>query len=347
MENPESKTEMDELKQPTKTKRRISSILKAPRTPLKSIATDNEDCQEETAKPTEKKRNSRRVSFASTNDIHVFVKDFKNGSSFENLLQDLSGTGEETLDNTGIHTVKDGGQQIIGMETLLNAPLHASQHQNKENIFGYGAQNDFCDKTMVFSEEDTAFMDMTHSHTIIIDNKEDGTDAAMSSCGNIDFTSAVGGAKTTGFDDSRKEGTVFESCSTSGKGPIKESELEDFLASLTQSSGSGRLSSNIKSTSSATPFTRVPSPAPKVDAKNFLAKLRAHRSVVDQENQVPVATRKSAHQDESSQQRSHWLSERTMILEQENMDLTKTHTAIIGDDGLFKRKSFDCLLYTS
>ncbi|XP_064195599.1 kinetochore scaffold 1 [Anguilla rostrata] len=340
MENPESKSEMDELKQPTKTKRRISSILKAPRTPLKSIATDNEDCQEETAKPTEKKRNSRRVSFASTNDIHVFVKDFKNGSSFENLLQDLSGTGEETLDNIGIHTVRDGGPQIIGMETLLNAPLHASQHQNKENIFGYGAQNDFCDKTVVFSEEDTAFMDMTHSHTIIIDNKEDGTDAAMSSCGNIDFTSAVGGAKTTGFDDSRKEGTVFESCSTSGKGPIKESELEDFLASLTQSSGSGRSSSNIKSTSSATPFTRVPSPAPKVDAKNFLAKLRAHRSVVDQENQVPVATRKSAHQDESSQQQSHWLSERTMILEQENMDLTKTHTAIIGDDGLFKRKSF-------
>ncbi|XP_061096995.1 kinetochore scaffold 1 [Conger conger] len=341
MEPPESKNETDELKQPTKNKRRISSILKAPRTPLKSIAADNEDCQEEIAKLTEKKRNSRRVSFASTNDIHVFMKDFKNGSSFENLLHDLSGTGEDALDNTGIHTVKDGGQQIIGMETLLNAPLHASQHQNKENISFYGGQNDFSDKTVVFSEEDTAFMDMTHSHTILIDNKGDGTDASMSSCGNLDYTAAVGGAKTTVFDDSRREVISFKSCLASGKGPIKESELVDFLASLSQSSGSGRLSSSIKSASSTTPFAEVPSPAPKVNAKHFLARLHAQRSAVDQENQVPVSTRKSAHQDGSSLKQSCWLNDRTMIsVEQENMDLTKTHTAIIGDDGLFTSKSF-------
>ena len=195
----------------------------------------------------------------------------------------------------------------------------------------------------MFSEEDTAFMDMTHSHTIIIDNKADETAATMSSCGNLDFTAAVGGAKTTVFDNSRREVTAFKSCSTSGKGPIKKSELEDFLASLTQSSGSGRLSSNIKSESSTTPFAKVPSPAPKVDAKHFHARLRAHRSAVDQENEVPVTTRKSAHQDGSSQQCNppHWCNDRTMIaVEQENMDLTKTHTAIIGDELLFTRKSF-------
>ncbi|KAJ8356323.1 hypothetical protein SKAU_G00191170, partial [Synaphobranchus kaupii] len=84
---------------------------------------------------------------------------------------------------------------------------------------------------------------------------------------------------------------------------------------------------------------KVPSPAPKVDTKNFLARLCAHRSAVDQENQVPVATMKSAHQDGSSQQRSHWLNDRTVLsVEQENVDLTKTHTAIIGDEGLFKRR---------
>ncbi|KAJ8408019.1 hypothetical protein AAFF_G00262470 [Aldrovandia affinis] len=148
MELPEStKTESDQLK-PTKTKRRLSSILKAPRTPLKCVGKDNEDCQEEATKPIEKKRNSRRVSFASTNDIHVFLKDFKNGSPVDNLFQDLSATGEEVLDDKGAHTANGGGLQIIGMETLLNAPLQISHHHNKENIFNYGVQKDFCNKTL-------------------------------------------------------------------------------------------------------------------------------------------------------------------------------------------------------
>ncbi|KAG7461254.1 hypothetical protein MATL_G00208110 [Megalops atlanticus] len=183
MEVPEpTKTESDQFRP---SKRRISSILKAPRTPLKSIGSDNEDAQEETTKPIEKKRNSRRVSFATTNDIHVFIKDFKNGCAAENLLQDLSATGEEVLDEKVVCATRDGGQQIIGMETLLNAPLHVSQQQNKENVFNYDEQNDFCDKTMVFSGDD---MDMTHSHTIIIDNAVDGINGVVAGYGNLDFT---------------------------------------------------------------------------------------------------------------------------------------------------------------
>ncbi|KAG9344834.1 hypothetical protein JZ751_010523 [Albula glossodonta] len=326
MEPPElTKTESGS----TKTKRRISSILKAPRTPLKCIGTDNEDCQDEATKPIEKKRNSRRVSFASTNDIHVFIKDFKNGPPVENFLQDLSGTGEEMLDQKGPHTVKDGGQHITGMETLLNAPLHVPKHHNKVKSAYTGANSDVCDKTVVFSEDDTAFMDMTHSHTIIIDNKEDGIEAALSSCENFGFTPAVGKAKTVGFEESRKDGgTAFKSCSAPGKGPIEESEMEDFLASLSQPSGCGSFP---RDHNPAVPCREVPSPVPKVAFKDIFAKLNARKSTADQENKAPVA---------AQQQQNLWFNDKTVSVEQDDMDMTRSHTAVIDGKGMFKNKSF-------
>ncbi|XP_069578428.1 kinetochore scaffold 1 [Brachyistius frenatus] len=66
--------------------------------------------------------------------------------------------------NRGQIAVTEDGGQIMGMENLLNAPLHASQQREEVN---FDTRSDFGEKTVMFSTDDP-LMDMTHSHTVNI-----------------------------------------------------------------------------------------------------------------------------------------------------------------------------------
>ncbi|KAJ8009170.1 hypothetical protein DPEC_G00086120 [Dallia pectoralis] len=173
-------------------KRRISSILKAPRKSSVIInSPEREKSQVEHVKPVEKKRISRRVSFATSNDVLLFPKDLKNGSPVRSPLQNLPQTATE---NTSAPTGSfDGAQPIAGMETLLNAPLHVLQQRTKEQFMFN--PDDYGEKTVMFTGEDAAFMDMTHSHTILIANDSDcsvvlphESNTSVLTSGNMDFT---------------------------------------------------------------------------------------------------------------------------------------------------------------
>ncbi|XP_054618637.1 kinetochore scaffold 1 isoform X2 [Dunckerocampus dactyliophorus] len=142
-------------------KRRISSILKAPRKSIKFSDPEQQENQVESAKPVEK-RNSRRVSFAPANDVLLFPKDAKNTSSGRSPLQELMPTTVPTQNRLQVSS-EDGIQQIMGMETLLSAPLHASDQ--KEKVI---SNTDFGEKTVIYCVDD-GIMDMTQSHTINID----------------------------------------------------------------------------------------------------------------------------------------------------------------------------------
>ncbi|XP_058636759.1 uncharacterized protein knl1 isoform X2 [Onychostoma macrolepis] len=146
-------------------RRRLSSILKATRTSMKIHGAEQEEEKEEIVKPVEKKRNSRRVSFATTNNVRVFTNDAKSESP---VLASIQNTQVGDRPNEKIlHFVDEGSHQIKGLDTLLNTPLYLSQH--KEKFFSDPVLQDDCvDRTMLLGE-DTGYMDITQSHTITID----------------------------------------------------------------------------------------------------------------------------------------------------------------------------------
>ncbi|XP_033991548.1 kinetochore scaffold 1 isoform X2 [Trematomus bernacchii] len=141
-------------------KRRISSILKAPRRSMRHSDPQQQEIVVECPKPVEK-RVSRRVSFAPANGVLLFSRDEKNDSPVRSPLQELIPTSAATQNRVQLASTEDSKQHILGMETLLNAPLHAFQQTDEVNF-----EMDLMEKTILFS--DNAFMDMTRSHTINI-----------------------------------------------------------------------------------------------------------------------------------------------------------------------------------
>ncbi|KAL7845950.1 hypothetical protein AOLI_G00241420 [Acnodon oligacanthus] len=182
-------------------KKRISSILKAPRTSMKAFGGDQDEHQEE-SRPIEKRRNSRRVSFATTNDVHVFSKDIKNESPILAPIQTVT---------------------AVGLDTMLSMPLHISQ-LNKENFFPNPVLPDeYEDKTMLLGE-DTGYMDMTHSHTITID-REVGIDTEFS-FNKLENVTGLHNLKNQNGMPSKPTGHVAKDA--------VHSDFSDFLASISK-----------------------------------------------------------------------------------------------------------------
>ncbi|XP_062407402.1 uncharacterized protein knl1 [Sardina pilchardus] len=149
-------------------KRRISSILKAPRTSVKVTEVGLKEPQQgDKSKPTEKRRSSRRVSFAATKNVVVFSKDMTSSSDEQSPSPSLTPTGADCHDAKGIYD---------GIENLLKAPLQEPQKRKKIQFFSDPVLPDGCDDKTVLFGEDTACMDMTHCHTIIIDKDSDKSD---------------------------------------------------------------------------------------------------------------------------------------------------------------------------
>ncbi|MGH0122938.1 UNVERIFIED_CONTAM: hypothetical protein FKN15_018605 [Acipenser sinensis] len=85
--------------------------------------------------------------------------------------------------------VQDVKRQISGMETLLHAPIQVSQQQFGEN---YNEQVNIerttGDRTIVFSGDDNEDMDMTYSHTVLInENPASNENPSSSKTGKVDF----------------------------------------------------------------------------------------------------------------------------------------------------------------
>ncbi|XP_074472663.1 uncharacterized protein knl1 isoform X2 [Sebastes fasciatus] len=246
-------------------RRRISSILKAPR---KSIIFPDPQQQEnvvECAKPVEK-RISRRVSFAPANDVLLFSKDVKNASPVRSPLQELITTTTATQNRVQVAVTEDGSQQITGMETLLNAPLHASQQRDKVN---FDTRDDVGEETVMFSTDDV-FMDMTQSHTINIANDAES---------RADISSLPTRGEKTVMFTANDGSTVMRNVSSSA--PSLDTGFENIIASLSKPSGP-----------SVNPVITRMMPAAGASSEETtgsLAQIKTQRVNVDKENQAPAS----------------------------------------------------------
>ncbi|XP_071971424.1 outer kinetochore KNL1 complex subunit KNL1 isoform X2 [Engystomops pustulosus] len=131
-------------------RRRISSILKAPRSPLKDLGSGNEICQEPTVE--KRRKSSRRVSFAD--NIRVFAPE-------------LQATGSADKENEAFGTtdlssnIKGPECDIAGMDTLLHGPIQVPVHNADWNY-----ADDAKERTIFFASDND--MDMTASNTVAI-----------------------------------------------------------------------------------------------------------------------------------------------------------------------------------
>uniref|UniRef100_A0A3Q3KAG7 Knl1 C-terminal RWD domain-containing protein n=1 Tax=Monopterus albus TaxID=43700 RepID=A0A3Q3KAG7_MONAL len=269
-------------------KRRISSILKAPR---KSVVEQQEN-KVEYPKPVEK-RSSRRVSFAPANDVLLFSEDVKNASPARSPLEELIAASATTSQNSFQMAVAGGSQQIFGMETLLNAPLYASQQREKVN-FNIG--EDCGEKTVMFSADDV-FLDLTHSHTINIATDAElladiphQNDDVLPTDGeklmftadnrSMDVTRSHTVNMTSGsvlLPTGRKMDISVEKKNVSSLLPCLDPEFANFIASLSKPCDP---SINLM-------VTKV-TPACSEETNSSLAPVKTKRPDVDKENQVPT-----------------------------------------------------------
>ncbi|XP_074091210.1 outer kinetochore KNL1 complex subunit KNL1 [Macrotis lagotis] len=141
--------------------RRHSSILKPPRSPLQDIRNGNEIGQDFIN--TRSRKSSRRVSFAET--IKVFQTEIPT-----EVKEQPKNKGKDVGEKSSFKQAKrpeDNQCEIIGMETLLRAPLQVQVQQPEEsNIEPINEKKYGNDQTVIFSDENQ--MDLTASHTVMI-----------------------------------------------------------------------------------------------------------------------------------------------------------------------------------
>ncbi|XP_060716679.1 uncharacterized protein knl1 [Tachysurus vachellii] len=195
-------------------KRRISSILKAPRTSMKVFGNEQDENQEET-RPIEKRRNSRRVSFATTNNIRVFPKDLKADPVIAPTQNMTVGTNEGQNERTSCFD-SSVNYEVIGLDTMLTQPVQFEL--NKGNIFPEPhLPFDSVDKTVLLGEN----MDMTYSHTVVFDKEDEFNPESILSMSNANDPHKLSSQNDT---TSKSFGVVEKD--------VMLTQFEDFLASL-------------------------------------------------------------------------------------------------------------------
>ncbi|KAM4898215.1 outer kinetochore KNL1 complex subunit KNL1 [Sylvia borin] len=225
-------------------RKRLSSILKAPRNPLDDLGNGNEMTQDIHVE--RRRRSSRRVSFANTINCRVFQRDLKNSTTeIEN-----TGCSADEKDDTLSNQNEDPGAvpcEITGMNTLLHAPIQAlGQHTEWHDVDHAAPRTDRQDTTFLFSEENE--MEMTASHTAVISrdlraHQPDTTE-------KIDFTSFLAKLNSSqGKAESNKELSLL-SDPTNHPGPsleqkeeattVKKIDFNEFLLRLKSNSPAER-----------------------------------------------------------------------------------------------------------
>ncbi|MED6289311.1 hypothetical protein CHARACLAT_001596 [Characodon lateralis] len=323
-------------------KRRISSILKAPRKSLVSCESEQQENEVESVKPVEK-RKSRRVSFAPANDVLLFAKDAKNVSPARSPLQELLGAATATTQNrVDVVATEDTSPQIVGIETLLNAPLHASQQRIMVHL---DSGNDFGGKTVVFSTDD-AVMDITHSHTIninmdaelledsshqIYDLLPSGGDGNVTDVfTDVPPSHSIQATNPSSLLTDKKVDSSLEKRTISTTLPLLDPGFKNFLSSLSTPSA--------PSTNTVlTGMKRLTGPSSD-ETKSPLGQSETQSSYVDKENQVPkpLSSRKTGEAFRGSASGPEY---------DVSMDMTKAHTGcILGADD--DDDPFQCLFPT-
>nr|XP_046228296.1 kinetochore scaffold 1 isoform X2 [Scatophagus argus] len=326
-------------------KRRISSILKAPRKSTRFPDPEQQENVVECAKPAEK-RNSRRVSFAPANNVLLFSSDVKNASPARSPLQDLMTTSAATQNRVQVAHTEDGIQQITGMETLLNAPLHASQQRDKVN---FDTGNDFGEKTVMFSTDD-AFMDMTHCQTINIANdaqllpdishqnyavfpsSRDKTVMFTADEGSMDMTLSHTVNLTSGsvsLPTCRSTGLNAETRNISSSVPCLDPEFENFLASIFKPSHPG--------VNPVITSVTLPAGASSEETSSSQAQHKTQTDYVDKENQAPTSVSAAMEKSLNASRKTRSYGSVLCQKDDVSMDMTVAHTGRIqgftDDDG--------------
>ncbi|XP_053301738.1 uncharacterized protein knl1 [Pleuronectes platessa] len=249
-------------------KRRLSSILKGPRKSARFPDPEQQENVVESAKPVEK-RISRRVSFAAANDVLLFSKDVKNPSPARSPLQELMTAAGATAQNrVQVVVAEDGIPQTRALETLLNAPLHASQQDkvSLDTVEGFG------EKTVMFSTDD-AFMDMTHSQTMNVSSYADTSLAVCDALPAGEEKKWMFTADDASMDVSllpaRKKDLSVEKRDIPSSVSSLDHGFENFLASLSKPGG--------------------PSSLATVDTNISVAQVKTRKANVDKENLLPAS----------------------------------------------------------
>ncbi|XP_026197742.1 kinetochore scaffold 1 isoform X2 [Anabas testudineus] len=328
-------------------KRRISSILKVPRKSAKFPDPDQQEYTVECVKPVEK-RGSRRVSFAPANDVLLFSNDVKKASPGRSPLQELLTATETTKNRVHVAAAEDGIQQIMGMETLLKAPLHASHQRDRVNL---GIGQDFGEKTMMFSTDD-AFMDMTHSHTIniandaefpadihlqeygVLPNSGERTTTSTAENKSMDMTLGHTVRITSGSESlpsGRNIDLSVEKKNRSSSLACLDPEFENFLASLSKSGGP--LVNPV--------ITKISPVGTSSEVKNCsLAQNKTEMNDVDKENQIPTSASFALDKSRTSRKIGESSYGRALCPEDNmSMDITEAQTGRIqgsDDDDFFR-----------
>ncbi|XP_032199192.1 kinetochore scaffold 1 isoform X1 [Mustela erminea] len=216
----EANEENDNMDRPVR--RRHSSILKPPRSPLQDLRGGNETVQESNA--LRNKKSSRRVSFADT--IKVFQTE-----SHMKIVRKSEIAETEVGENVLFIQSKnpeDNYCEITGMNTLLCAPIQTQMQQREISITEHNHEKKHAnDQTVIFSEENQ--MDLTTSHTVMI-NKGllDCTKSEKST--KIDTTSFLANLKLHTKDATMKKELNFSmDQSTSSE---KKINFNDFIKRL-------------------------------------------------------------------------------------------------------------------
>ncbi|XP_075387074.1 outer kinetochore KNL1 complex subunit KNL1 [Tenrec ecaudatus] len=141
-------------------RRRHSSILKPPRSPLQDLKGGNDAVQDSNV--VKNRKSSRRVSFADT------IKIFQAESHVK--ISRKSEIAEKAEENAFLMKNKNPEEshcEITGMNTLLCAPIQNQMQQKEFSIIEHNHERKpGNDQTIIFSDENQ--MDLTASHTVMI-----------------------------------------------------------------------------------------------------------------------------------------------------------------------------------
>ncbi|XP_068198817.1 kinetochore scaffold 1 [Antennarius striatus] len=240
-------------------------------------------------------------------------------------------TAEPTTNRVHDGFTEDEIQQITGMETLLNAPLHTSKQRDK---VGFDIGGDFGDETVMFCSDD-AFMDMTHSQTMnIANNKEIIGDISLQNydilptsgektmmftagdgsmditqCHTADLSGSVSLPTTRGKDLRVEKSNIYSSV------PRLVPDFENFLASLFKPSGP-----------ILDPVT-LPAGASSEESNYSSAHTETHKADVDKENQPPTSLLAGIERSINTSRKFGESSYGSALCK--SMDMTETHTSRI------------------
>ncbi|KAM4832651.1 outer kinetochore KNL1 complex subunit KNL1 [Urocitellus parryii] len=155
----ETNEENDNRERPVR--RRHSSILKPPRSPLQDLRNGNEIVQE--SNTLRNKKSSRRVSFADTIKVFQTVSHMKTVRKSE-IIETEAGENVLCIQNKNS---EDNYCEIAGMNTLLCAPIQIQMQQREFPFTEHNHERKHAgDQTVIFSDENQ--MDLTASHTVMI-----------------------------------------------------------------------------------------------------------------------------------------------------------------------------------